>query len=233
MWTLVTGGAKRLGAELCLALAEQGHSVVVHYNQSRDEALEVVSSCQKLGVQADVIQGDFSSVESVKRFAADYLDHFPETDVLINNVGNYLIASALETPIEDWIQLFQINLHAPFILAQALAATLIRNKGQIINIGTSGLKRQAAHRYSAAYSLAKEGLWGLTLSLARELAPKEVRVNMVSPGQLENSVDSHRIPMDRPAHCWEVCRMVNFLLDPSSAYITGQNIEVAGGLGLA
>lgn len=232
MWTLVTGGAKGLGAALCLALAEKGHSVVVHYNHSQKEALEVVAQCQAFGREAASIQGDFYSVASVKDFVLRYLQQFPETTVLINNVGDYLIRSALQTSLDDWIYLFQVNLHTPFILTQAIIPSLLRNKGQIINIGASGLNRQSANTYSTAYFLTKQGLWGLTLALARELAPEGVCVNMVSPGQLDISIDHVQIPMRRPAACWEVCRVVNFLLDPESDYITGQNIEVAGGLGL-
>jgi 3-oxoacyl-[acyl-carrier protein] reductase len=233
MWTLVTGGAKRLGAALCLALAEKGHAVVVHYNRSQEEALEVVARCQAMGYPAAAIQGDFSSVEGVKDFASRYLQQFAETEVLINNVGDYFIRSALKTSIEDWTYLFQVNLHAPFILMQFLSDSLIRNRGQIINIGVSGLYRHTANTYATAYTLTKQGLWGLTLALARELAPQGVRVNMVSPGELDISIDHHHIPMHRQATCWEVCRVVNFLLEPASQYITGQNIEVAGGLGLA
>lgn len=232
MWTLVTGGAKRLGAALCLSLAEQGRSVVVHYRHSYEEAMGVVKQCKALGSQAEAIQGDFSSVDNVKEFISRYIKQFSETEILINNVGDYLIESALNTSIEDWIHLFQVNLHTPFMLTQALAPFLIKNKGQVINIGVSGLNRRSANIYHTAYSLTKQGLWGLTLALAREWASQEVRVNMVSPGELDNSIDHHSIPMKRPASCWEVCRVVNFLLDSESAYITGQNIEVAGGLGL-
>lgn len=234
MWTLVTGGAKRLGAALCLSLAEKGRSIAVHYNQSEKEALEIVAQCQAIGSQAAAIQGDFGSVASVQDFVERYIKQFPETEALINNVGDYLVCSSLQTTVEDWLHLFQVNLHAPFILTQALTPSLIRNRGQIINIGVSGLHRHAANTYATAYTLTKQGLWGLTLAIARELAPQHVRANMVSPGELDISVDTHSVlPMHRPAACREVCRVVNFLLDPESAYITGQNIEVAGGLGLA
>lgn len=232
MWTLVTGGSKRLGAALCLSLAEKGRSVVVHYNHSRDEALEVASQCRAKGVQAEVIQGDFSSTERSEDFIDRYLQQFSETEVLINNVGEYFIGSGLNTSIEAWTYLFQVNLHTPFMLAKSLTPALLRSKGQIINIGVSGLHRHIGSVYATAYMLSKQGLWGFTQSLARELASQGVRVNMVSPGELDNSVDHHRIPMQRPAACWEVCRVVNFLLDPQSSYMTGQNIEVAGGLGL-
>lgn len=233
MWTLVTGGSKNLGAALCLALAKQGRAIAIHYHHSAQEAFEIVDQCRAMGSQAEAIQGDFNSVSSVKDFIERYLRQFSETDTLINNVGDYLIGSALNTSTEDWMHLFQVNLHTPFMLMQALSPSLIRNKGNMINIGASGLHRHAAHTYSTAYSLTKQGLWALTLSLARELASRDVRVNMVSPGQLNLSIDQPKIPMNRPVTCHEVCRVVNFLLDPDSAMITGQNIEVAGGLGLA
>lgn len=232
MWTLVTGGSKNLGAALCLALAKKGRAVVVHYHHSKKEAFDILEQCQAMGSQAAAIQGDFNSPASVKDFIERYLQNFSETETLINNVGDYLIRSALQTSPEDWVRLFQVNLHTPFMLMQALSPSLIKNKGSVINIGASGLHRHTANTYSTAYTLTKQGLLGLTLSFARELAPLNVRVNMVSPGQLNLSLDKPKIPMNRPTTCLEVCRVVNFLLDPESASITGQNIEVAGGLGL-
>lgn len=232
MWALVTGGGKRLGAAISLSLAEAGYSVAVHYRHSKKKALETVEACRKKGVEAAAVQCDFDSRESVERFGHDYLEQFPDTHLLINNVGNYSTQSVGEIGISEWIGLFQTNLHAPFILSKVIGEALIKNRGQIINIGVSGLKRGAAPRYSAAYQLTKESLWAMTLSLAREWAPKQARVNMVSPGELDNSVDHHPIPMGRPGHVDEVCRTVRFLIDPKNSYITGQNIEVAGGLGL-
>src|SRR5438128_2701701 len=106
MWTLVTGGAKHLGANLCLALAEKGHSIVVHYRHSRDEASEVVAKCQMMGREAAAIQGDFTTIKGVQDFVHRYLKEFPETVTLINNVGNYLVGSALKTSVEEWTHLF-------------------------------------------------------------------------------------------------------------------------------
>ena len=235
-WILVTGGAKRLGAELCLALSRQGYAVVVHYRQSQQEAQEVVKQCRLLGGTAEEIQGDFSTQRGVEDFIKNYLTRFPQTKGLINNVGNYLIQSATQTKTAEWMDLFQTNLHTPFLLSNALKDSLIAHKGQIINLGVSGLKNSTANTYSTAYYLTKLSLWGLTLALAKELAPYDVCVNMVSPGHLENSVDLqkkiHKLPMHRPGSCSEVARVVTFLLDPANHYITGQNIEVAGGAGL-
>lgn len=236
MQLLVTGGAKRLGAAICLALAEKGYSVVVHYRHSQKEAEEVVKKCQERGVSAVSMAGDFSTVEGVLDFSKRYLAEFSETFGLINNVGNYFIGSSLHTPIDEWMDLFQLNLHAPFILSQVLAPSIIQQKGSIVNLGVSGIQKRGANTYTSGYSLAKEALWGFTRSFARELAPHHVQVNMVSPGMLDISVDLptdfKKIPWGAPIDVSEVTRTIIFLLDPANHSITGQNIEVAGGLGL-
>lgn len=235
-WTLVTGGAKHLGADLCYTLAQAGYNVVVHYNKSKTDAEKVAKKCQSFGVQAEIIQGDFSNQESLHTFIKNYLERFEQTQNFISNVGNFLIKSSLQTEINEWEELFQINLHAPFAIIKALSPSIIHHQGQIITIGVAGLTGHRANTYSTAYYLTKQSLYGLTKSLAKELAPQEVRVNMISPGFLAHSVDLadeiKKIPMKRPAKNEEICRVLTFLLDPKSSYITGQNIEIAGGFGL-
>lgn len=233
-WTLVTGGAKRLGATLSLSLAKAGHDVVIHYQNSEDEAKKIMSECQKQGVKCAMIQGSFATSQETTDFAKRYMEQFPDTIHLINNVGNYLIKSALNTSLDEWNGLFQTNLTAPFILIKKLIPSLIKQQGSIINIGTSGILYPPANVQSTVYGLTKEGLWMLTRSLAKELAPQQVRVNMVSPGYLDIAVDLPKdlttLPMKRAATCEEVGGVVTFLL--KQKYITGQNIEVAGGVGL-
>lgn len=236
MRALVTGGAKRLGAAISATLAKLSYSVVVHYRYSVQEAEQMIHQCRALGVDADLIQGDLSTPEQVVAFAARYLDKYSDTALLVNNVGTYLTKSIMQTSTEDWLSLFNLNLHAPFILTHALIPSLISQGGQVINLGVSGLHTHKAQLYAAAYMMAKQGLWELTRSFARELAPQGVRVNMVSPGQLDISVDLLEKglwpPIGFPSTCEEVCRAIAFLIDPANRSITGQNIEVAGGLGL-
>jgi 3-oxoacyl-[acyl-carrier protein] reductase len=234
-WTLVTGGAKRLGANVCLSLAQKGYSVVVHYNRSQQEALDIVQQCRAFNVEAEAIQGDLSSLETTSIFVERYLSQFSETMCLINNVGNYLIKSLLHTSSQEWLNLIQTNVLAPLTLTQALIPSIKRHRGNIINIGTSGLRLNKADCYSPAYTITKQSLWLMTDSLAKELASHQVTVNMVSPGQLDISVDLppvERLPMHRPATCSEISRVILFLMNPESGYITGQNIEVAGGFRL-
>lgn len=231
-WTLITGGAKKLGAEICRTLASCGYPILVHYNNSYKEALSVAESCRSFGVRAEIIKGDFSSIEGVEAFVQQLLNEFKPVTALINNVGNYLIASSMKTTPAEWRGLFQTNLYAPFAIIHALSEQIIQSRGSIINIGVAGLSASKADTYSTAYTLTKAALLGLTKSLAKELAPSLVRVNMVSPGILEESLDHAAIPMHRSATFHEVARVVAFLLDKENSYITGQNIEVAGGIRL-
>lgn len=235
-WVLVTGAAKRLGAEICGQLAAKGYSVVVHYNTSNVEAEAAVNGLRKMGVKAESIQGDFSTIPETQEFIERYLARFPKTACLINNVGNYLIKPASTTTPEEWADLFQTNLNAPAALINALLPSIISEKGNIINIGVAGLEAGRADTYCPAYTASKMGLLMLTKSLAKELAPKQVRVNMVSPGLLENAVDMPKelsiVPMHRPGKLEEIAQVITFLLEPENSYITGQNIEIAGGLRL-
>lgn len=235
-WTLVTGGGKRLGAEICLTLAKLGYPIVVHYNTSPEGAHAVVAKCREYGVEAEAIQGDFSTQESTEDFIIRYLKRFPDSANLINNVGIYLVRSGLKTSQKDWIHIFQTNFHAPCALIQALVPSITQTHGAIVNIGMVGIQQIGAKTYSTAYSASKQSLWMATRSFAAELAPSLVRVNMVSPGYLDISVDLpkdvKKLPMHRAGTCVEVARVVAFLLDNESNYITGQNIEVAGGFSL-
>lgn len=233
-WTLVTGGCRGLGAAICRSLAAQGHSILVHYRNSQKEAQEVAADCRKHGVLAEIIQGDFSSGQSTAIFIKECLQRYPEIQNLINNVGHYLIKSAVETSPEEWDALFQINVNAPFALCHAFLLSLRACQGHIINIGVTGINNIHADVKRTAYKATKMSLLMLTKSLARELASDHVRVNMVSPGYLISSVDLHeaKLPMQRAADFEEVVNAISFLLDQQNGYITGQNIEVGGGIGL-
>ena len=235
-WTLVTGGSRRLGAEICFALAEKGLSLLIHYHQQAEMAEATARRCREKGVRAEIIAGDFSTPESTQLFAEDCCARFSLIRNLVNNVGSYLLKSALETTPKEWQTIFQSNLHAPWMLTQAFLPGIKQQKGRIINLGMAGVGILQADLRRSAYRMAKTSLYLLTKSLARELAPHQVGVNMVSPGYMENSVDlPDQFPihsMQRAGQLREVARVVAFLMAEESCYITGQNIEVAGGVAL-
>jgi NAD(P)-dependent dehydrogenase (short-subunit alcohol dehydrogenase family) len=235
-WTLVTGGAKRLGAQIAQTLAAMGHNVVIHYNSSQKEAQAVVDACRKYNVKSDLIQGSFSSREETELFVKNYLKQFPDTHYLVNNVGNYVEKPGTQTSLDEWYDLMQTNLDAPFALIKGILPSIIKAQGAIVNMGVVGMEGLRADVHSTAYTISKVGLWMLTRSLAKELASDLVRVNMVSPGYMDISVDLPEdvtnLPMKRAGKPHEVARIVAMLLDKESSYITGQNIEVAGAVRL-
>jgi len=236
-WALVTGGAKRLGAEISRTLAKNGYDLLIHYRTSDHEARDVAGTCRGYGVQAESIQGDFSTVESVQAFIWELKKRYPKIKILVNNVGNFFVGSALKTPIDEQMALFQLNLHAPLAIIQALIPSLKAEQGSVVNIGVVGINSIRADEKYTLYRMAKMSLLMLTKSLAKELASSQVRINMVSPGELTISSSllqkGSTLPMQRAGRVEEVAKVVAFLLERDSAYITGQNIEVAGGVALS
>lgn len=237
-WTLVTGGAKRIGAQIAKKLAESKIPIVIHYNTSVDEAKTLQKELQRK-TEVATIQGSFTTIQSTKDFLKRYKNEFPQTKNLIHNVGSYLIQSFQETTIDDASNIFQTNFFSPFLLTQELLPSIIQEKGAIITLGVSGLVGAKAMVKAPLYFAAKQALLSLTKSLAKELAHHGVRVNMVSPGLLDISVDleenpnlAKQVPMNHLGKTVDVAGLIHFLLTDDSSYITGQNIEVAGGFNL-
>jgi NAD(P)-dependent dehydrogenase (short-subunit alcohol dehydrogenase family) len=230
---LITGAAQGLGAEIALELARRGYSLLLHYRKSADKVEEVALWCREWGVQVETIQGDFSSSERTDDFIGRLEEKKDRIQGLVNNVGQYFVGSFAQTSSVTWRTLFESNLHAPYALITCLLPSIKKAQGRIVNVGTSGLKSERGSILAPAYRTSKMGLAYLTLSLSKELARDGVTVNMVSPGYMENSVDlpdSKSLPMQRPASLLEVAKMVAFFFEKEADYITGQNIEVAGGI---
>jgi 3-oxoacyl-[acyl-carrier protein] reductase len=231
---LVTGSAKRLGRELALRLAAEGHFTWVHYLTSRAEALEVLSAIEAAGGAGALVKGDMASKKDIAAMAAKVRSVSGRVDVLVNNVGIYRTGPLLEFPVADFEATLQTNLVGAFCLIDCLLDLFPAEGGSIVNIGYSGVGSLTGSTHNTAYLISKSGLLILTKSLAQALGPRRVRVNMVSPGILENSVELPRrprdyVPLGRLGALTDVCDAVAFLAGPSSGYITGVNLDVAGG----
>lgn len=228
---LITGGALGLGRAVALKCAKRGYPVVIHYRKSQIEAEETAYLCREAGVVALTIQGEFSSEESTNDFIRRYLSLNIETNGLINNIGAYHPFPFEKTTPLEFRVLFETNLFAPYALIYALQTTLKR----VVNVGVAGLHSHRADMTAPGYRTAKLGLAHLTVALARELAPQGITVNMVSPGQLETSVDAVdpiALPMKRYASLEETAHIILSFFEKEYSYVTGQNIEVAGGYSL-
>ena len=230
---LVTGSAKRVGKQLILTLSESNYDVWIHYKSSEKEAFELRDSIRKKGRVAHCIQGDIRDKKQVQNIIQSIKRISGRLDVLVNNIGEYKCAPLLEYPVEDFESTIQSNLLGSFYMIH-YALPIFQRGGSIINLGYSGISSLVAHPHNTAYSISKLGLLSLTKSYAYELGSRGIRVNMISPGQLENSVDlpenfDQQVPLGRVGHVKDISNTLLFLINECASYITGQNIDVAGG----
>lgn len=230
---VVTGGARRLGRHLSLSLADRGYDLAVFYRTSDDDARTLVREIEAKGRQARVLKVDVASKHEVALAFADIAAREGRVDLLVNNVGNYNPQDVTCLTPEVWDETIAANLSGAYYCCYE-SLKLMTEGASIINIGMAGLEGIRANTRGADYYVSKTGLLVLTRALAAGYAPRRIRVNMVSPGQLENSVDlpppdeiERWVPLGRSGTLDDVAGAVHFLLDAD--YITGQNVDVAGG----
>ncbi|HKP98611.1 MAG TPA: SDR family oxidoreductase [Fibrobacteria bacterium] len=231
---LVTGSAKRLGRELALRIGSLGYFTWIHYRSSRAEAAAVLAEIEAEGGRGALVKGDMASSRDVAAIAAKLGRASGRLDLLVNNVGIYLTGDLLGYRVEDFEATLQTNLVGAYHLIARSLDLFPGEGGAIVNIGYSGVGSLTASTHNTAYLISKTGLLVLTKSLAQALGPRGIRVNMVSPGILDNSVELPKrpreyIPLGRLGRCRDVCDAVEFLAGSGSAYVTGVNLDVAGG----
>ncbi len=233
---LVTGSAKRIGAEVVRKLHAEGMNVILHFNGSHELAERIANELNAIRpASLTLIQHNLLNFEQLNEFSQRVLGCYGRLDVLINNASTFYPTPMDEITHEQWDDLIGVNLKAPLFLSHAFANELKNNSGNIINIIDIHSGRPL--KDYPIYCVAKAGLKMLTKSLARELAP-EVRVNGVSPGaimwpEVEEYEPMHEEIIDRTAlkregHPKDIANTVWFLINAAD-YITGQIIAVDGG----
>jgi len=230
---VVTGGALRLGRQLCTTLADRGFDVVVLYRDSEAEADSLVREFAASGLQARSLTVDVA----LERQVAEVFDSIARTegqvDVLVNNVGNYNPQHVTKLDPTVWDTTLASNLSGAYYCCY-YALKLMAAGGQIINIGMAGLEGSRANVHGTDYFVSKTGLLVLTRSLAAAYGDRNIRVNMVSPGQLDNSIDLPSsgeigawVPLGRAGRLDDVTQAIEYLLD--ATYVTGINLDISGG----
>jgi len=228
---LVTGAAHRLGKVFALTLARHGFDIVLHYHQSLNEALQTKAEIESIGTRARLTQADLTDPAQIQSL----LFNLDSLNILVNSAAFMPSGNVDLLSIENWDQSLDLNLRAPFLLAQE-ASKKMTTGAQIVNITDVGAQKTWSRFPS--YTVSKAALESLTRILARALAP-QIRVNAIAPGfVLQSDIVPaeewerliHRIPLKRPARTEEIASALEFLLQ--NEYITGQTIVVDGGYSL-
>lgn len=238
---VVTGASRGIGRATALALAMEGANVVVNYASSQAAAEQVVADIEALGNGAIAIAGDVSKADQVDHLIAATLEKWGQVDVLVNNAGITRDTLLLRMKPEEWQAVIDLNLTGVFLCTKAISKIMLKQKsGRIINI--TSVAGQMGNPGQANYSAAKAGVIGFTKTVAKELATRGITVNAVAPGfiatDMTNDLKSDEIlkfiPLGRYGQPEEIAGMIRFLAaDPAAAYITGQVMNVDGGMVMA
>jgi len=237
MKALVTGGSGLIGSAICEALASEGLHVLVHANQNLDRARQVVEKIRSAGQSAETACFDVSDRKATSHHLENILESGP-VQVLVNNAGIYDDATMAGMLPEQWDRVIQITLNGFFNVTHPLLLPMIRSRwGRIISI--SSITGVAGNRGQTNYAAAKSGLHGASKSLSKEVASRGITVNVVAPGIIQSSsTDEHFsdtdvkniIPMKRRGTPQEIADVVVFLASEKASYITGQILNVNGGI---
>lgn len=230
---VVTGGARRLGRHLCTALAARGYDVVILYRDSEADARSLEQQILATGQRARARAVDVGVERQVAEVFAEIAREEGHVDLLVNNVGNYNPQHVTRLDPAVWDATLATNLSGAYYCCFH-TLPLMPSGGSIINIGMAGLEGIRANVHGTDYYVSKTGLLVLTRALAAAHAGRNIRVNMVSPGQLDNSIDlpppekiGRSVPLGRAGTLEDIAQAVAYLLD--ATYVTGVNIDVAGG----
>lgn len=239
---IVTGASRGIGRAVALALAAAGAKVVVNYTSSSGAADEVVAQIAGSGRDAIALQADVSKPDQVEALISATMEKWGRVDVLVNNAGITRDTLLLRMKLEDWQAVIDLNLTGVFLCTRAVSKIMLKQRsGRIVNIAS--VAGQMGNPGQANYSAAKAGVIGFTKTVAKELASRGITVNAVAPGfiatdmtdDLPNQEEILKfIPLGRFGQAEDVAGLVRFLAaDPAAAYITGQTLNVDGGMVMA
>jgi acetoacetyl-CoA reductase len=237
---LVTGGTRGIGGAITTMLAKNGARVAAGYSRGKDVAEALQARLSAEGSQVSIHQGRVDRPEDCQRVVDEVMQQFGRIDFLVNNAGITVDKTVRKMTFEDWRNVLDVNLFGAFAMTKTVLEHMIeRGSGRIVNI--SSVIGETGNVGQANYAASKAGLFGLTKSLALEMARRGITVNVVAPGFIETEMvaampqsvlDSvvAQIPQRRLGRPDEVARVVQFLLEDESSYITGAVYTINGGL---
>jgi 3-oxoacyl-[acyl-carrier protein] reductase len=237
---IITGASRGIGKAVALKLASLGANIVLNYRSNEKEAIEVENEIRNMGVETLCVKGDISRAEEVENLITCAKEKFGTIDIMVNNAGITKDTLILRMKEEDFDSVIDVNLKGVFNCLKAITPIMVKQKqGKIINlssvVGISGNAGQVN------YSASKAGVIGMTKSLAKEVGSRGITVNAVAPGYIETDMtnalgDKYKeevkksIPLKRLGTANDVAEVVAFLASASADYVTGQVIQVDGGM---
>ena len=239
---VVTGGARDIGRQISVKLASEGAKVVINYFDNKEDAEETLSMIGKIGGEAILVQGDMTKEEDVKNLATKAVEAYGEKlHVLVNVAGGLVARKTLqEMDGEFWDFLMTLNLKTVFMVSQAIEPYMTEG-GSIVNFASQA-GRDGGGPGASAYATSKGAVMTFTRSMAKELGPKNIRVNALCPGMISTTFhdtftkDEVRknvagaTPLRREGQASEVADLVAYLASEESSFVTGTNIDINGGL---
>ncbi len=240
---LVTGADSGIGQAIAITFARAGADIVVHYHADEQGARNTASQIEQHGRRAEIVQSDLADPQAAEPLFREALQRLGRIDILVNNAGTGAsVENSLDTSLEEFIRVINIDMVSPWALCQAAAKHMVeRGSGAIINI--TSVHEEIPSPGGAAYDAAKGGLRNITRTLALELAPKGVRINNIAPGMIATPMTADtledpeqaqqsvaRIPMGRPGRPEEIANVALLLASDEASYVTGSSYFVDGGL---
>ena len=237
---LITGATRGIGREIALTLAEEGYNIALNYRKANEELEKLRKEIEEKGVKCLAVCGDVSNFEEIEKFVKEIISEFGRIDVLVNNAGITKDLLLMRMKKEDFESVVDVNLVGTFNVTKNVISYMMKARsGRIVNISSVvGISGNAGQ---TNYSASKAGIIGFTKSLAKEVASRNINVNAVAPGFIETNMTevlkeeikeeiAKSIPLKRMGKAKDVANLVKFLVSEDSSYITGQVINVDGGM---
>ena len=237
---LITGATRGIGKQIAITLAKQGYNIALNYRKENEELENTKKEIEEIGVQVLAVKGDVANFEECENFVKQVIERFGQIDVLVNNAGITKDMLLMRMKKEDFEQVIDTNLVGTFNVTKNVVPYMMKARsGRIINISSVvGISGNAGQ---TNYSASKAGIIGFTKSLAKEIASRNIFVNAVAPGFIETNMTdvlkddvkqeiAKNIPLKRMGTAQDVANVVKFLASDDSSYISGQVINVDGGM---